>query len=538
MSLEDQHDLQIAESSDEDTTVKTDVLPYSDHTDGRDQFRSEIYGSFWIDTTEFALPVGSIQEVVNEPDGFTPIPLAPVHLVGLFNLRGAIVPVVDLRILLDYPRLSDSECRKVAIIENDDLCIGLLFDDTGGVLYSEQSSRVNFENNAEGVSDMVVEGVLKFDDGARMVQLLDPFKVLQIQSVPRVAKTKTKTKADVPMHQKVGKRLSCISFQLGHTSCALDLRYVQEITDVPEIQKSPLAHGHIVGNINLRGHTMPVVDFRGVIGNEPPHAFNQAALSARKLLILSLPEGMVALLVYSIDSIIPYFESEVLSFAKIAIPRQDFVAGCLVTDDDEIVIMLDHGNLLRDPSLVKAAKSCQEIFPPDHQEQNEQETSECSSLDTYILFTVERHLGLDISNVSEVINRPEKLLNPPYLLPFIEGVLNLRGELITLINARELYQLPKGDETNQRVLIITMDGDKYGLVVDSIDEIVRANSKQIMDVPSFNKADSTARVISQDLSGCLRVPSRGPEGDPVMILSVASLVSRCAISHDSTHNQI
>ena len=485
--------------------------------------RAEIYGSFWIDGTEFALPVSVIQEVVNEPDNFTPVPLSSPYMTGLFNLRGRIVPVIDLRMLLEYPPIETDAHRKVAIIENGELCIGLLFDDTGGIVSSEGATRVNFEPNSDGIKDIVVEGMLKLDNGARMVQILDPYEILKIEKTPRIGKHSTE---DVTQ-SKLGKRLNCISFQVGHTSCAIDLRYVQEITEVPEIQNSQLAHGHILGNILLRGHTIPVVDFRGVIGNEAPHKFNPEALKSRKLLILSLPEGQIGLLVYTIDSIISYFESEVLPFAKIAIPRHDIVAGCLVTDADEIVILLDHEKLMSDRGLVDAARSCQEIFPPKSVTEKGVEDLNVEDRQTYILFTVEISLALDISCVCEILNRPSSLLTPPYALEFVEGILNLRGELITLINPRHLYGFAGSKTPGQKLLIFKKDDQKYGIVVDSVDEIVMTTKGMILEVPAIQKQD-VSRAISNDVLGCLQVPSRGPECDPIMILNVGALISRCA----------
>lgn len=482
-----------------------------------------VFGSFWIDRTEFALPVGVLQEVVNEPKSYTPVPLSPAHVVGLFCLRKMIVPVIDLRVLLGFPKAEPTGDRKVAIIENGDLCIGLLFDDTGGVINGTGATWVNFQPNRDGVKDVVVEGMLKLDDGARMVQLLDPYEILKIEKLPRVAKA-TDVGAVKNHH---GQRLNCISFQLGHTNCAIDLRYVQEITEVPEVQKSAVAYGHILGNIELRGRTMPIVDFRGLIGNEKPHEFTPDDLRDRKLVILNLPEGHVGLLVYSIDNIMTFYESEILPFANVALPRHDLVSGCLVNGNKEIVILLAHDRLLRDELLIEAAQSCQAIYPSDLEETAEEKESKAATRETYILFTVEMQLSLDISCVSEIINRPESLLKPPYALSFVEGILNLRGELITLINPRILYDLPRAEVEGAKVLIFHKDKKKYGIVVDSVDEIVTTTAEELMDVPSINKKGA-ARVVSEDLIGCLQVPTRPIGSDPVLVLDVESMITRCA----------
>lgn len=489
-------------------------------TKAKEPDQPTVFGSFWIDSTEFALPVTVIQEMVGEPDKFAPVPLSPPHVVGVFNLRDTIIPVVDLRILLGFPECPEPGARKIAVIENGAHCLGLLFDDAGGVLHSEGATRVDFDVNYDGEKDVVVEGLLKFDGGKRMVQILDPYELLSIPRLPRVAKKKAGQKSHL------GQRTNCISFQLGHTRCALDLRYVQEIMDVPDVQKSPLSHGHILGNIELRGHTLPIVDFRGMLGNEPPHQFSQEALRSRKLVILNLDAGLIGLLVYSIDSIMTYFESDVMEFASLTLPRNDIVAGCLINDAHEIVILLDHHKLLRDPALANAARSCREVYPPAEQQTEREDTHATSGRTTFILFTVAMPLAFDISCVSEIINLPDKLLQPPYAFDFVDGILNLRGELITLINPRKLYKLPAAEQTGTKVLIFQVDSKKYGMVVDSVDEIVSINTKALLDVPAIVKK-GVKRVVCEDVEGCVSVPSRGVEAEPVLVMNVGALISRC-----------
>lgn len=487
--------------------------------------RSETYGSFRIDAMEFALSVEAIREVVTEPDSVSPVPLSAAHMVGLFNLRDMIIPLVDLRLLLELPPASSKEPGKVAIIENGDFCVGLLFDETGEVVYGEGATRLNFKPNEAGVKDVVVDGVLKFDGGRRSIQILNPYEILKIEKMPRISTSESNTAA----RSRLGNRQSCVSFELGHTTCAIDLRYVQEVLDVPEIESFCLTDGHVLGAITLRGHTIPVVDFRGILGREEPHAFNPAALTDRKLLVMNLPEGQIALLVYAIDSIIPYFDGEVMAFAKVALPRHDIVKGCLVNDEDEIIILIDGDSLIRDPELVNVARSCQEIHPPDTTKADTERNEKLNRRRTFILFSVDRRFALDVACVSEVIDRPEKLLAPPYALAFVEGILNLRGELITIVNPRRLYQLADSSPANQKVLIFIHEGQKYGMLVDSVDEIVMTNDASIIDVPSIMENEST-RKISEDVSGCLSACSQDPDRGHVMILNMASLISRCLVT--------
>ena len=411
--------------------------------------------------------------------------------------------------------------RKVAIIESGKFRIGLLFDKTGEIIYGDTAARINFEPNDDGVRDVVVEGMLKLDNGKRMVQVINPFELLKIEKLPRVAKGEDNT-----ARNRLGKRLSCISFQLGHTICALDLRCVQEVMDVPPIQKSHLTHGPVLGTIDLRGYTLPVIDFRSIIGKEPAYHPSPEALKSRKLLILNLPEGRIGLLVFSIDSIVSYFESELLPFAKVALPRHDVVAGCIVNELDQIVILLDNKMLMADAELARAAKSCQEIYPPQMQVEEKETDILANQRRTFILFSIERCFALDTGCVCEVINLPEKLLTPPYALKFVEGILNLRGELITLIDPKRLYNMPNTTTEEQKVLIFHQAGQKYGILIDSVDEIVMTTDGHVIDVPSIGESEMT-RAISEDVVGCLSVASRDIGSDPVLILNVSSVLSRC-----------
>ena len=58
---------------------------------------THIYSTFFLGATEIAINVDSIQEVVNYPDKISLIPLAPDFLVGIFNLRSLLIPIINLK---------------------------------------------------------------------------------------------------------------------------------------------------------------------------------------------------------------------------------------------------------------------------------------------------------------------------------------------------------------------------------------------------------------------------------------------------------
>lgn len=478
-----------------------------------------IYGSFWLDNTEFALPANVVTEVVNEPAGISAMPLSPPFMLGLFNLRGKIIPVVDLRLLLKYPEGQAAD-RKVAIVEDGDVCIGLRVDRTGEVLNIQAASHVDLRPRVGQIEDVVVEGLLKLDNGRRIVQILDPYEILSLKKVPRGETSVRDTpRPDTALR---GSRHSCISFQMGHTTCAIDLRYVKEVVDSPEIIDSVLVNDCFIGITNLRGSIIPVADFRNFMGDSADIRASRTKMRRRKMLIVQTEGGLIGLLVYSVDSIISYFQHDILQFTKLALPRADIVKGCLVSKEDEIVMVLDHEVLRTDPVLVDTARRCQEVHPPNDEGEPRLQAERSSARLTFIVFGFGKHFALDTSQVSEVINYPETLLKPPYALDFVEGILSLRGELIALINPRALYELPAGEKSGGRVLIFKHEGRKYGILVDSVDEIVITSGDKVTDRMAISHKESSMK-IAEDVSGCIRSPTWGI----VMILDVNAVLERC-----------
>ncbi|WP_264210557.1 chemotaxis protein CheW [Leisingera thetidis] len=494
---------------------------------GKPQRKSGIYGSFLIGGSEFAIPVTSVQEVVNEPEDISPVPLSPSYMLGLFNLRGKIIPIVDLRSLLEFPAAKGQQSGKVAIIEHSAHSIGLLFDGTGEVLNEKSAARVEFKPNNRGVKDIVIEGVLKFADGERLVQILDPHELLNLEKLPR-ADGRTEQEA---AKSSRGKRRTCISFQTGHTSCAIDLRYVKEVREVPKVDQSLFAHGCILGTANLRGVILPVFDFRSFLGDEAVFKLGTTIPRERRMLVIETAEGPIGLMVFSIDSILSYYEDEILPFAKLALPRSDLVDGCLIDKDNRIVMMLDPAKLMQEPGFVEAAKSCQEIFPPETDESKAESKATGTSRRTFIQFTFEKRFALDTAHVSEVINRPQELLEPPFSLSFVEGIINLRGELITLLNPRLLYGLPPAKAGDQKVLIFKHDDQKFGILVDSVDEIIMTTENRVAELKPMDQ-QNTARNITEDVVGCLQHASLDGQQNSILVLDARALVERCLRAAD------
>ena len=81
--------------------------------------------------------------------------------------------------------------------------------------------------------------------------------------------------------------------------------------------------------------------------------------------------------------------------------------------------------------------------------------------------------GVDIAQVQE-INRMVTVTNVPRAPAFMEGVINLRGQLIPIIDLRTRFGMPRAEHTKNTRIVVTEVGTKrVGMVVDSVSEVLR-----------------------------------------------------------------
>ncbi|OGP95225.1 MAG: hypothetical protein A2157_09530 [Deltaproteobacteria bacterium RBG_16_47_11] len=122
-----------------------------------------------------------------------------------------------------------------------------------------------------------------------------------------------------------------------------------------------------------------------------------------------------------------------------------------------------------------------------------------------LVFTLaNEELGLDISCVREVL-RPQKTYPLPKTPHFIEGVINLRGYIIALIDLRKrLIAKPIEEEPNKRIIVCRINRSIVGLTVNSLREIITLSKDDIIPTPEAVSMQMEADI----LSGIARVGDR------------------------------
>ena len=97
----------------------------------------------------------------------------------------------------------------------------------------------------------------------------------------------------------------------------------------------------------------------------------------------------------------------------------------------------------------------------------------------------EEEFGVDILKVQE-INRMVEITKVPQSPDFVEGVINLRGEIIPVIDLRKRFGIPERDYDKQTRIIVAEIGEStIGFVVDAVSEVIRINSNTVEQPPQI-----------------------------------------------------
>jgi purine-binding chemotaxis protein CheW len=93
--------------------------------------------------------------------------------------------------------------------------------------------------------------------------------------------------------------------------------------------------------------------------------------------------------------------------------------------------------------------------------------------------------GVEIMNVQEIIRMPE-MTQIPQSPDFVEGVINLRGRIIVVVNLSKRFNLQSrvADE-NSRIIVVEIGNSVVGMIVDSVNEVLRIPISSVEPAPEL-----------------------------------------------------
>jgi purine-binding chemotaxis protein CheW len=136
--------------------------------------------TFHVGKYFFGIEVTRVQEVL-KAQKMTMVPLAPPVVQGLINLRGQIVPALDMRRRLQLePRSPDTPSMNV-IVRSEDGAVSLIVDDIGDVLELEAENIETPPENLTAEASKIIHAVYKSKDS--LLLLLDTDSTIDVESI-------------------------------------------------------------------------------------------------------------------------------------------------------------------------------------------------------------------------------------------------------------------------------------------------------------------------------------------------------------------
>ena len=280
------------------------------------------------------------------------------------------------------------------------------------------------------------------------------------------------------------------SFFISDFEVALPMEIVQEIVNYPEkVTPVPMTPSYCEGIFNLRGMIIPLIHLSDLLGQE------RKATQYQKVVITHYHNIKIGLLVDSTNEILKIHPHQREDVVYQESSPHSIVKGILKMGNGERLLhVLDPEVLIKLEDIPHVVSKILASSGQDNQKQAMDKRTKG------ITFTVSgTSLFLHMADIFEII-QPQKFERCFVNYPFAKGLVNLRGMIIPVIELNEFLEGQENSMQDGRIIILKLDhGQKLGLLVNSVDQIMSYGAKDVLPVPSVHNKDLYQGLLS--LSG-------------------------------------
>lgn len=473
-------------------------------TDTTDEGQSDLqqYVTFMAGTEVFAVSLAPVQEIIRVPS-IVRVPLAPATLDGLANLRGRVLPIVSLRRATGMPDRPHDDATRALVIDYGQP-LGFVVDKVMSVI-SVDPSRIEDAGTLQAtVSTDLLAGIIKDAGGHAMVMVLD-FERLIAREFSSVTDGMTRSEraagsADAAAddhaadEDAASDEAQLVSFSVAGQEYAIPIETVQEIVQVPDqVVQVPRAASHVLGMITLRQRVLPLVSLRRMFALP-----DQAASDRSRIVVLTLEGVSVGVVTDSVNEVLRVSRDAIDPMPSLLAREQalaDISQLCQLDGGKRLVSIVDPKNLFSHAAIQEAVttmagdqRGSTEAADDGHSEDDDEQV---------VVFRLDaEEFGVPIETVQEIVRVPEALTRVPKSPHFVEGVINLRGTVLPVIDLRTRLGLASVERSDrQRVMVFLLDGTRTGFIVDSVAEVLRIRKSAIEPAPRLSS--DQGRLLSR-----------------------------------------
>jgi purine-binding chemotaxis protein CheW len=441
---------------------------------------------------EIALKAESVTEATPINGRIQMLPASIDFLEGIMHLRDDVIPIINLKKRLGLKESSYGGGAKVAVVTVLNSRYGLLFDDIKEVFRVDSGNIKSLSSTLQS-EDRIISALISLEKGKRTVEVLEldnlfqgEFSVKDIGNIveePSISDTQPVTS------------LRYVVFACAGQEYGIPVQYSQEITFYSDIN-TMFKSGCVEGALQLRGNTIPVINSAYLLSGteDTPQDVGETC----RILVLSSEECTLGMIVEEIKEIVTVADNEILPIPAVG---NGGVSGIFARKGGVNIMLLDMPNLVCDH--MENIKSLARIN--NKQEDGKEErlsqvhSHHLITENCYLIFSIEKNFATEIKDVQEIIEN-EGAMGIPGATGFNARVINLRGEIVPIINLRSFYNYPPKNEALEKSKLIICKGRSrtVALEVDRISTIYK--QEQFHATPSLHpqlagRKDTLDRLI-------------------------------------------
>jgi purine-binding chemotaxis protein CheW len=232
-----------------------------------------------------------------------------------------------------------------------------------------------------------------------------------------------------------------------------------------------------------------------------------------RIVVTALPGGLnVGLVTDSVKEVlsVPRAQADRLPGMLAADEQlQEFSSICRLDGGKRLVSIIATDKLLRMPAVeqaLDAARLVSQATSAGDSDMNEQDIASDDDMQVVIFRLGAEEFGVPIMSVQEIVRVPDTLTRVPRTPAFVEGVINLRGTVLPVIDQRGRLGLPLIERNDrQRIMVYLLAGMRTGFIVDSVAEVLRIPRQHIVAAPAMSDEQNALISRVANLEGAKRL---------------------------------
>ena len=443
----------------------------------------------------YALSAEHVVEVIRVP-AVARVPQSPPALMGIANLRGAVLPVASLRGLLGLGDEALATSARAIVLEIGTR-VALVVDAVDGLVTIDAAEVQLAQAELAAEPGEQLKGSFQAGADRHAVKILDIARLLEAAFAQRTASTRVARRASEP--QAAAKAIEAaaetqmlVTFEVAGQEFALDLQAVQEILPAPSSTTAvPRAETLVLGMTSLRGTLLPLLSLRALLGFPAAPATD----AREKVVVMHVGGAAVGLVADQARSIIAADTDLVDPVPAVLSARMkgETQIRAIYRGDEgrRLISIIAPEQLFREDVMQRLNSRLGQADSPAAAADQAADDDR-----SFLVFRLGGdEFALPIETVDEVAKVPEAITRVPKTPKFLEGVVNLRGAVLPVIDQRRRFDMQKSDQaaTTRRLVVVRSDRHRAGLIVDAVSDVMRVPASAIEPAPELT--EGVARLV-------------------------------------------